>query len=169
MASCFSEREGFMEKRESQKDTAAPEAAGKTIKVRQATAADMAFIKAHLEKNNMDAGDLAPDEFVVATQDGTIAGFGRMRKTGTFYQIGCVVVVEEKRSRGIGALIIQHLLDSAQVDLVYVLTDLVDYFTKRGFVEMKEGSKELFDALDEECKVKGKPNTTIMMYEKSKP
>ncbi len=138
--------------------------AGKTIHVRHAIGADMGFIKRELRKNNIDVENLNPDEFVVATEGGNIAGFGRLRKTGKFYQIGCVVVVEQKRSRGIGALIVKHLLDLAHVDMVYILTDLVDYFRKLGFEEMKEGSKELFDALDEECKVKGKPNTVIMMY-----
>jgi N-acetylglutamate synthase-like GNAT family acetyltransferase len=54
------------------------------------------------------------------------------------------------------------------VSLVYIVTDLVDYFEKLGFVEMKEGSKELLDALDEACKVKGKPHTVVMVYERPK-
>ncbi len=155
-----------MERKGSAKLTGIPDTAAKALNVRHATEADMGFIKRELKKNNIDTENLDHNEFVVATEGGTIAGFGRLRKTGTFYQIGCVAVVEQKRSRGIGALIVKHLLDLAHVDMVYVLTDLVDYFRKLGFEEMKEGSKELFDALDEECKLKGKPNTVIMTYGK---
>jgi N-acetylglutamate synthase-like GNAT family acetyltransferase len=139
---------------------------GKAVKVRDAIESDMAFIEAELKKNNIDAGTPDCREFVVATENGNISGFGRLRKTGKVYQIGCVVVVEKKRGLGMGALIIKHLLDRAEVDVVYVLTDLVDYFRKLGFVEMKEGSKELFDAMDEECRVKGKPDSVIMVHGK---
>lgn len=142
---------------------------GKTMRIRHAAVADMAFIEEQLKKNNMDTQDLDFGEFVVATEDGEITGFGRMRKTGQFYQVGCVVVVEEKRSLGIGSLIVKHLIDLSPVTLAYVPIELEDYFAKLGFEKMQEGSKELYDALDEACRIKGRPNTAIMVYEKSKP
>lgn len=158
-----------MEGRESPKVTGISEITGKTVRIRHATGADMAFIEEQLKKNNMDAEDLDFSEFVVATEDGDIMGFGRMRKTGQFYQVGCIVVVEEMRSKGIGSLIVKHLMDLSPVAMVYIPTELEEYFAKLGFVKMREGSKELFDALDEACKVKGKPNTAVMVYEKSTP
>lgn len=157
-----------MEKEESPKFTGISEITGKTIKVRHAAETDMVFIENQLKKNNMDTENLDYREFVVAAENGDIIGFGRLRKTGEFYQIGCVVVVEDKRRRGIGSLIVKHLIDFSPVSIVYIPTDLVDYFKKLGFVEMKEGSKELLDALDEACKVKGKPPSAIMVYEKPK-
>ncbi len=155
-----------MEKKECPSTTGISDITGKMLKIRHATEADLPFIEAQLIKNNIDAENLDYKEFVVAVENGGIAGFGRLRKAGEFYQVGCVVVVEEKRSHGIGSLIVKHLLDFSPVSLVYIMTDLVDYFKKLGFVEMKEGSKELLDALDEACKVKAKPNTVIMVYEK---
>jgi len=157
-----------MERRESPKESGMSEITGKTIKIRQAAHEDMAFIREELRKNNIDSENLDPQEFVVATEDGTMAGFGRLRRAGEVYQIGCVVVVEDKRRRGVASLIVKHLLDFTPVSLVYIITDLVDYFEKLGFVEMKEGSKELLDALDEACKVKGKPHTVVMVYERPK-
>jgi N-acetylglutamate synthase-like GNAT family acetyltransferase len=157
-----------MEKRESPKETGIAEITGKTMKVRHATHGDMAFIQGELRKNNIDSENLDPQEFVVATENGDITGFGRLRRAGEVYQIGCVVVVEDKRRRGVGSLIVKHLLDFTPVRLVYIVTDLVDYFEKLGFVEMREGSKELLDALDEACKVKGKPHTVVMVYERQK-
>ncbi len=139
----------------------------KDVKIRHAAAADMSFIEQQLKKNSMDTGDLDAGQFVVAVEDGEIKGFGRMRKTGQFYQVGCIVVVEEERSHGIGSLIVKHMMDLSPVTLVYIPAGLEGYFTKLGFVKMAEVSKELLDALDEVCKVKGRPNTAIMVYEKA--
>jgi N-acetylglutamate synthase-like GNAT family acetyltransferase len=157
-----------MEKRESPGETGTSGNAEGAMKIRHATHGDMAFIKDELRKNDIDSENLDPQEFVVAVENGTIAGFGRLRKAGEIYQIGCVVVVEDKRRRGVGSLIVKYLLDFTPVSLVYIVTDLVDYFERLGFVEMKEGSKELLDALDEACKVKGKPHTVLMVYERPK-
>jgi N-acetylglutamate synthase-like GNAT family acetyltransferase len=158
-----------MERKESSEIPEHQETTGKTVKIRHATADDMAFIEEQLKKNSMDAGNLDFSEFIVATENGEIRGFGRMRKTGQFYQVGCVVVVEERRSRGIGSLIVKHLMDLSPVTMVYIPAELEEYFSKLGFVKMQEGSKELFDALDEACQVKGRPNTSVMVYEKSMP
>ena len=157
-----------MEGKESPKENGMSEITGKTMRIRDATEGDMAFIQEELRKNNIDSENLDPHEFVVATENGHITGFGRLRRAGELYQIGCVVVVEDKRRRGVGSLLIKHLLDFTPVSLVYIVTDLVDYFEKLGFVEMKEGSKELLDALDEACKVRGKPHTVLMVYERPK-
>ncbi len=148
--------------------TGISDVAGKTVRIRLAAEADMPFIEEQLRKNKMDSENLDFGEFLVATENGEIIGFGRVRKTGQFYQVGCVVVVEEKRSRGIGALIVKHMMDLSPVTLVYIPVELEDYFAKLGFARMQESSKELLDALDEACKFKGKPNTAIMVYEKSK-
>ena len=157
-----------MERKGSAGESGMSEITEKKMKIRHATHGDMAFILEELKKNNIDSENLDPQEFVVATENGTIAGFGRLRRAGEAYQIGCVVVVEDKRRRGVGSLIVKHLLDFTPVSLVYIVTDLVDYFEKLGFVEMKEGSKELLDALDEACKVRGKPHTVVMVYERPK-
>ena len=61
---------------------------------------------------------------------------------------------------------LEVVVENTSVKLVYIVTDLVEYFERMGFVTMKESSKELLDALDEACKVKGKPNTVVMVYER---
>ena len=137
-----------------------------TIKVRPAQESDLPFIREELLRNSIDAENLDHREFLIASENGEIAGFGRLRQTGQFYQIGCVAVVEERRGQGVGSLIIKHLIENTPVKLFYIVTDLVEYFQRMGFVEMKESSKEFLDALDEACKVKGKPNTVVMVFER---
>jgi len=139
---------------------------GKIVKIRHASEADMVFIADKIKKYDLDAEDLHYSQFVVASENGDLVGFGRLKKIHGFYEIGCIAVVEERRGIGIGSLIVKHLLDIAPVKIVYTTTDLVDYFKRFGFVEMGEGTKELFKNLDDICKSSGKPES-IMVYEKA--
>jgi hypothetical protein len=68
---------------------------------------------------------------------------------------------------GIGSLIIKHLIDFSPVKMVYIITDLVDYFKRLGFVETKKGSEEFMDALDKACRIGGKHNAVLMVYKKA--
>jgi N-acetylglutamate synthase-like GNAT family acetyltransferase len=99
-------------------------------------------------------------------ENGNPIGFGRLKKTGEAYEIGCVMVIDEKKNEGVDSLIIKHLIDFSPVKMVYVISDLVDYFKKLGFVESKEGSKELMNSLDNACRISGKQNTVLMVYKK---
>ncbi|HET6515990.1 MAG TPA: GNAT family N-acetyltransferase [Thermodesulfovibrionales bacterium] len=142
--------------------------AGSSISIRQATEGDSDFIKDRLRQHNFDVSDFNYQDFVVAQEDGEPIGFGRLRKTGPMHEIGNVTVIEERRGQGIGSLIIRHLIDtsSTRMVVVYVTRDLIPYFEKLGFSVMKEGSKELYDALDEAFRISGKTDTAIMVYEK---
>ncbi|HXX53111.1 MAG TPA: GNAT family N-acetyltransferase [Thermodesulfovibrionales bacterium] len=143
------------------------EISGEKINIRLATEADVPFIEKNLRKHNFDTGNLDYNQFVVATENGAIVGFGRITKAGEMYKIGCIVVIEEKRGHGLGSSIVRYLLEYSPVKILYVVTDLVDYFKGLGFVAMREASKELLDALDEACKERGKLHTTLMVYEKA--
>ncbi len=139
---------------------------GKIVTIRHATESDMVSIEKKLKKYHLDADDLDASQFVVAAENGDIIGFGRLRKTGDVYDIGCVVVIEQQRRRGIGASIVRHLMEYAPVKTVYVVTDLVDYFTRLGFAEAKKKPKELMRRLKIACSVKGKSASLLMAYGK---
>ncbi|MBI5739712.1 MAG: GNAT family N-acetyltransferase [Nitrospirae bacterium] len=155
-----------MRHKESPKVTGISGITGKMVKIRHATSMDMPLIEEKIRRYRLDATDLRYEEFVVAVEDGEFIGFGRLRKTGAMYEIGCVAVVEERRGKGIGASIIRHLLDYAPVDMVYVVTDMVSYFSRLGFTVMKEGAKQLYDSLDAACGVSGKKDMVVMVHEK---
>lgn len=78
---------------------------GKVLKVRHATEADTAFIEETMKKHQFDAENLDYNDFVVATENSEIVGLGSLRKTGGIYEVGCIVVLEEKREQGIGQLL----------------------------------------------------------------
>jgi N-acetylglutamate synthase-like GNAT family acetyltransferase len=155
-----------MENKEPPKATGVSGITGKIVKVRHATEADMDFIMEYLEKYYLDTENLHYDQFVVATENGNPIGFGRLKKIGETYEVGCVVVIEERSKKGIGALIIKHLIDYSPVKMVYAITDVKDDFKKLGFLETKEGSQELMSALDKACRIGGKQNAILMVYKK---
>ena len=137
---------------------------GKAVKVRHATEADLFFIEKKMGEHHFDAANLSYNEFVVATENSDLIGFGRIRKTGAIYEVGCIVVVEEKKGRGVGKLILAHLLEYAPVKRVYAMTDWVEYFKGLGFTEMKR-SKEYMDVLDVVCREGKKAKKVLMSYD----
>lgn len=155
-----------MAKKESPKVTGISDITGKIVKVRHATEADGAFVEESVKKHHFDVETLNPEEFVVATENGDLIGLGRLRKTGEYYEIDSVLVVEKMRRGGIGSLIVQHLIGDAPATKIYVLTDLVGFFKRLGFVETQESPPRLSSKLAAACRVKGRRNTVLMVYEK---
>ena len=154
-----------MRKKDSPKTTGISDITGKIVRIRHANEADMVFIEEKMKQYKLDTENLHYSEFVIATENGDIVGFGRLKKTEDIYEIGCVVVFEGRRGRGIGPLIVKHLIDYSPVKKVYTVTDKTDYFKGLGFVEIREGAKGL-EALDKACRIKG-GNTVLMSYKKS--
>jgi N-acetylglutamate synthase-like GNAT family acetyltransferase len=155
-----------MENKESPKVTGISDITGKIVRVRHATEADMGFIEDKMKKYRLDTRDLDYTEFAVATENSKIIGFGRLKRTETIYEIGCILVIEEKRRKGVGQLILEHLMEYAPVDKVYVMTDWVDFFNELGFKEMKK-TREYTDIVKVLCGAEGKGKRAIMSYDKS--
>jgi N-acetylglutamate synthase-like GNAT family acetyltransferase len=141
-----------MGKRESPKKTGISEITGKVINIRHAIVNDMYFIENILQKHHFDITDLDYRQFVVALEDTKPIGIGRLKKTGRICEIGCVLLIEEQKRRGIADIIVKHLIDYASAKVVYALTDQVNYFKKMGFKEIKEGAEAIIKKLDSGCK-----------------
>jgi len=149
---------------EQPKMTGISDITGKVFKVRHATEADLYFIRKKMSEHRFDTADLDYNEFVVATENGDLIGFGRMRKTGAIYEVGCIVVVEEKKGKGVGKLVLAHLLEYAPVKRVYAMTDWVEYFKGLGFTEIKR-SKEYMEVLDVVCREGKEAKKVLMSYD----
>lgn len=150
----------------SAKETGISAITGKSVVIRHATGSDMVFIEESLKKHGSAIIDLQAFQFVVAAEDGDIIGFGGLRRKGDVCDIACAVVVEKRRNRGIGAAIVNHLIEYAPVDRVFVTTDLVEYFKELGFAETNRGPGEMGCVLDIECGPRGKRGPVLMVYEK---
>lgn len=152
--------------RQPTKETGISAITGKSVTIRHATGSDMVFIEEGLKKYGIAVSDLQAFQFVVAAEDSDIIGFGGLRRTGDVCDIACAVVVEKRGNRGIGAAIVNHLIEYAPVDRVFVTTDLVEYFKELGFAETNRGPGELGCVLDVECRPQGKRGPVLMVYEK---
>ncbi len=155
-----------MTARSTSKETGISAIRGKTVVIRHATDADMVFIEENAKKNGLNIIDPKMFQFVVAAENGDIIGFGGLRQAGDVCDIACVIVVEKRRNRGIGEAIVNHLIEYAPVDRVYVATDLVEYFKQLGFAETDRTPRELGCVLDGECGGRGKQGPVLMVYEK---
>ncbi|MEW6570118.1 MAG: GNAT family N-acetyltransferase [Nitrospirota bacterium] len=132
-----------MEGKRSPKETGISDLTGKVVRIRHATEPEMVFIEEKMKKLKLDTRNLDYREFVVATEDGEIVGFGRLKQDCGLSEIGCVVVIDEKRKHGIAAEITRHLVDYAPVKRVYIFTDSADFFRGMGFKKAKK-TKEYF-------------------------
>lgn len=141
---------------------------GKTVTIRHATDTDLVHVEAMLKENHygFDNEEFKAYRFVVAVEDDDIIGAGGLRKTGDRIDIGCVLIVEKRRNRGVAAALVNHLIEYSTVSTVYVTKDLADYFRELGYREIRGLPAELARLLDTECGMRGKDASVLMAYDK---
>jgi len=109
------------------------------MKLRSANSSDLAAVEQLLEASDLPIVGVRDnfDNFVVAEEDGTIAGAVGLEKYGAFGLLRSAVVSPRYRSGGVGRQLVERLLaraEEAGVDEVYLLTTTAeDYFPKFGF------------------------------------
>ncbi len=136
------------------------------IDIRSASPDDMPFIKECIEKFRLDDEDLDYHQFIAAMDGEEIAGFGRIRPHNDVYELASVGVVENKRSQGIGRMIIEYLINHFPSDEVYITTDIPEYFERLGFRKIAPGPKELVAKLKRVCKSQCREDAAVMVYKK---
>lgn len=136
------------------------------IKIRKAVPADMPFIREHIESFRLDDEDMDYHQFVVSAEADTVVGFGRIRLHGEVFELGSLGVIERKRNRGVGKMIVEHIIEIFPADEVYVTTDIPGYFERLGFVRVARGPEDLIKKTRGVCRTKGSMNPSIMRYDK---
>ncbi len=110
--------------------------------VRDAKNRDEAWLLDEIERMGLDDAAFRSRDYVIAVDEesGDRAGFGRLRihKTddGERIELTGIGVLPEWRDRGVGAHVVERLVDTAAAsgfETVYVLTDEADYLTQFGF------------------------------------
>jgi N-acetylglutamate synthase-like GNAT family acetyltransferase len=130
--------------------------------VRDAKNRDEAWLLDAIERLGLDDVAFRSRDYVIAVdqESGDRAGFGRLRLhrgdegEENRIELTGIGVLPEWRDRGVGAHVIERLVDTAAADgfeTVYVLTDQPDYLTQFGFeaVDTEELPPALSDRLDE--------------------
>ncbi|WP_313695223.1 GNAT family N-acetyltransferase [Halorarum halobium] len=117
--------------------------------VRDARNRDEVWLLDHIEEMGLDEGSFRSRDYVIAVEEGRNdrAGFGRFRlhKTdgGDFCELTSIGVLPAWRGQGVGAHILERLVDEAGddgFDVVYCFTETADYLTQFGFEAVEESA-----------------------------
>lgn len=115
--------------------------------VRDARNRDEAWLLDRIEEMGLDEAAFRSRDYVIAVDERTNerAGFGRYRVHKTDDSEVCeltgIGVVEGWRGQGVGAHVLERLLDlaaDAEFETVYVITDQDDYLEQFGFDRVEE-------------------------------
>jgi amino-acid N-acetyltransferase len=138
------------------------------MQIRCATSSDLSAVE-----NLLTASDLPTDgvrdnfsSFVVADDDGAIAGAIGLEKYGSCALLRSAVVRPDQRGNGIGRRLVEQLLERAEeagVDEIYLLTTTAeDYFPRFGF--RRTSRSVVPDALKQSAEFRGAcPDTAVVM------
>ena len=113
----------------------------KDISLRDARPAEFPEIVRMIGEFRLDYENLSPEQFIVAEQGGRMVGFGRLKPYPDCVELGCVGVVPEARSLGIGKILVRELVRRCRergLSEVWITTDLRGYFEPMGFVPVDE-------------------------------
>jgi N-acetylglutamate synthase-like GNAT family acetyltransferase len=135
-------------------------------RIRGATEADLPFIRDTVARLRLDGEDLRAEQFIVVQDGARTVAFGRIKPYRRTFELGCVAVVEDRRSRGIGELVVRELIRRFPQERVYVTTDIPEYFQRLGFARTRRLPRELAEKIG---RVEGRLRSGVvgMMYRRS--
>lgn len=136
------------------------------IKLRKAQKSDLPFIKAYVEKFKLDDENMRFAQFIVAEEGEKLVGFGRIKPYQTCFELGGLGVLAPYRRQGIGATIVQKLIQDFPSPDIWITTDLPEYFRRFGFKPTEEAPQEIKDKIKGVCQTKQRHNAIIMLLQK---
>ncbi len=136
------------------------------IILRDATEKDMPLIDEIALKFDLDSNDTDFKQFIVADDNGKIAGFGRLIRRENALELGTIGVLESYRNRGIGKMVINELIKRADDDL-YLTTLIPKYFEQFGFKKMDTPAPSSMIRKKEWCEGCKQVGCTVMKRAKS--
>lgn len=142
--------------------------------VRDAKNRDEVWLLDSIEAMGLDDAAFRSRDYVIAVDEETNerAGFGRVRVHKTEDRSDCeltgIGVLDEWRGQGVGAHVVERLVDKAQAegfDRVYSLTDEPNYLLQFGFdpLESTELPSRLGDRLAEKRETVGKSVVAVAL------
>lgn len=103
-----------------------------TIIIREAKESEFSSIKKHIHHFDLDNRALHYNQFVVATINEKIIGFGRIRKHNDCDEFCSLGVLNEYRNLGVAKLLIEARVKLA-TQPIYMCCIIPHYFKKMGF------------------------------------
>ena len=138
------------------------------MRIRKATSADLSAVESLLSASDLPLDGVKDNfsNFVVAEDDGEIAGAIGLEEFGAVALLRSAVVSPEYRGSGVGRRLVERLLEGAEVagiEELYLLTTTADqYFPRFGFTRTTRSAVP--DAVKASAEFHGAcPDTAVVM------
>ncbi len=138
------------------------------MRLRSATSKDLAAVESLLSASDLPLDGVQENfsEFVVAEDEGGIAGAIGLEKFGSVALLRSAIVSPERRGSGLGRRLVEELLERAEevgIDEVYLLTTTAEkYFPRFGFIRTARATVP--DAVKASAEFQGAcPDTAVVM------
>lgn len=138
------------------------------MRIRKATSADLTAVEGLLSASDLPLDGVKDNfsNFVVAEDDGEIAGAIGLEEFGAVALLRSAVVSPEHRGSGVGRRLVERLLEGAEVagiEELYLLTTTADqYFPRFGFTRTTRSAVP--DAVKASAEFQGAcPDTAVVM------
>lgn len=109
--------------------------------------ADFETIKKYIWEFELDNRSLEKEQFLVAKQNSTIIGFGRIREYNGCSELCSLGVIEPERNKGVGRELTKHLIQKARQNL-YLVCIIPDFFEPLNFKKVTTYPPELTDKVN---------------------
>jgi N-acetylglutamate synthase-like GNAT family acetyltransferase len=133
----------------------------KSVVIRHATETDRVRVEEYFKRHG-NAADLGTADLVVAAEEQRIIGFGILKKEN---DAGCVSVFEDSRRKGIGSVIVKHLMEYGPLKRVYA-TRNVSFFTRYGFARETGQPRARATRSGRECRMPLMERLSTAAYQK---
>lgn len=117
------------------------------LETRDCSAEDFELIKKYIAEFELDDRELQQNEFVTIHDQGLLLGFGRVREYEELSEMCSLGVILNERSKGLGKLLTQALIDKVNKPL-YLVCIIPSFFEPFGFEICKNFPPEMQDKLD---------------------
>jgi len=138
------------------------------MKIRRAKSSDLSAVESLLTASDLPTDGVRDNfsGFVVADDDGAIAGAIGLEKYGSVALLRSAVVAPDHRGTGVGRKLVEQLLERAEeagVDELYLLTTTAEkYFPRFGFIRTTRATVP--DAVKASAEFRGAcPDTAVVM------
>jgi len=138
------------------------------VKIRRAKSSDLSAVESLLTASDLPTDGVRDNfsGFVVADDNGAIAGAIGLEKYGSVALLRSAVVAPDHRGTGVGRKLVEQLLERAEeagVDELYLLTTTADkYFPRFGFTRTTRATVP--EAVKASAEFRGAcPDTAIVM------
>jgi len=105
--------------------------------IRPATREDLPLIKRTIRRFDLDPERLQSEQFIVAMEGKSRAGFARIKPYRGCFELGSVAVLEKFRERGVASRLVKCLMSKFPTPKVWLTTMSPDYFKRFGFETAK--------------------------------